>query len=116
MKIKKGTTRIVFVFKNIVIKIPNYTYSHLHFLNGCYANYSERNYCIMFKDMPEFYNKVAPTIYSSIFGLFSIQRKVEVLNRELTEEEAEYFKNQSTDNKGINFGIYNGRLVCIDYN
>lgn len=65
MKIKKGVTRIVLLIGNIAIKIPNFTYCHLHFLNGCYGNWSERNYTKIFKNLPEFYNKVSPTLFCS---------------------------------------------------
>jgi len=113
----KGTTRIVFLFSKYVIKIPNFNYSHSHFLQGCKANWDERKYTKIFKGCKDcnFYEKISPTIYSSWFGLFSIQYKVKPLKRNLTNNEKEYFKQQTTDNKKENFGYLNDKLVCIDY-
>ena len=111
-----GTTRIVFILHNNVIKIPNFLYSHNNFLMGCYANWSERNYCKMFKGMSEYIDKVAPSVYCSIFGLIQIQRKCIHLTRELTDDELEYFKNvRGGETKSFNFGIYNNKIVCLDY-
>ena len=44
MIIKRGINRIVFVFGSFVVKIPRH-YSHYHFLQGCFANWAERQYC-----------------------------------------------------------------------
>jgi hypothetical protein len=114
---KKGTTRLVFIiFNKYVIKIPNFTYSHLNFLNGCYCNWSERNFYRSFKELPEFSSKVAPSLYCFPFGLFQIQYYCEPLNRELTDEELEYFEHvRNGETKHLNFGIYNGIVVCFDY-
>ena len=113
---KKGTTRLVFKFYKYVIKIPNFTYSHLNFLNGCYCNWSERNYYKTFQSLPEFKNKVAPSLFCSYFGLFQIQLYCEPLERELTDLELIYFENvRNGETKHLNFGYYNGILVCLDY-
>lgn len=116
MRLKlNGTTRIVFLIGNYAIKIPNHVVCHQHFLQGCYANWSERRYTKTFERLPEFYNKIAPTIFCSWFGLLSIQRRVVELDRHLTVNEVEYFKDQTTDIKMQNFGYLDKRLVCIDY-
>ena len=115
MKIIKGTTRIVFIFKNFVIKIPNGTYSHLNFLNGCYANWSEWQFCKNFEDH-ELYQRVAPSLFCIYFGLLQIQQKCDLLNRELTDEELDYFREvRGGESKPNNFGFYKGRIVCLDY-
>ena len=111
-----GTNRIVFTFRNYAIKIPNFLYSHKNFLCGCYANWCERDYCKMFKNMPEYLDKVAPSILCLYFGLLQVQKKCKPLNRELTDEELEYFKHvRGGECKGLNFGIYNDKVVCLDY-
>lgn len=118
MTIKKGVTRIVFVFKKFVIKIPNFTYSHGNFLSGCSANWDERKYTKAFYKCKDcnWNNKVAPTYYSSWFGLLNIQPRVKILNRDLTEEEIIYFKESNIEDlKSENFGYLNNKLVCIDY-
>ncbi len=113
-----GVTRIVFVFKTIVIKIPNFLYQHNHFLQGCYANWSERHYCKMMYRVEnnKFYNLVAPSYFCSWFGLLQIQARCQELDRDLTDEEIEIFKDVcGGDIKKQNFGYYKGKLVCLDY-
>jgi hypothetical protein len=114
---KNGVTRLVFVFKDYVVKTPKFTYSHSHFLNGCYANWSERMFCKVWRNCkkPNLYRLVAPTIWCSWFGLIQIQRKVVILDRNLTARETKRFSCICSDIKIDNFGHYNGRLVCVDY-
>jgi hypothetical protein len=110
-----GCTRLVLLIGKFAVKIPNFTVCHKHFLQGCYANWSERDYCKALKCIHEMYSKVTPTIFCSWFGLMSIQKRVVPLERHLTEDECEYFKNQTTDIKMQNFGYLDGVLVCVDY-
>lgn len=107
-----GCTRIVLLVGKFAIKIPNFSYCHRHFLQGCLANWKEREYSKLFPDCP----KVNKALFCSWFGLVSIQKRVEVLERHLTKEEVEYFKDVCpTDIKNDNFGILKGKVVCIDY-
>lgn len=116
MWINKGTTRIVFVFKTFVIKIPNFLYSHQHFLQGCYANWSERRFTKSFKCLPEYYNKICPTLFCTWFGLISIQPKAKMLPRPLTETEKKIFELYNfEDIKTVNIGYYKDKLVLVDY-
>jgi len=113
----KGVTRIVFLFKNIVIKIPNFLYCHQHFLQGCYANWSERTF---YKNMKliahPLYHKVAPSYYCSWFGLIQIQARCKPMLQDLTEEQKKEFEPVcGLDNKKENFGWYKDTLVCLDY-
>jgi len=113
--IKKGATRLVFLIGNYAFKVPNFTYCHLHFLHGCYACWSERDYTKRFKVLSDVYEKISPTIFCSWFGLLSVQKRVVELDRDLTEDECFYFFNQTEDTKMQNFGYLKGKLVCIDY-
>jgi len=70
----------------------------------------------MFKNMPEFLNKVAPSLFCSLFGLIQIQKYCEPLDRDATSEELEYLKDvRGGETKPINFGLYKKRVVCLDY-
>lgn len=115
----KGITRIVFVFKTIVVKIPKFTYSMQHFLQGCCANWSERKYCKDFKNADydeNMYDWVAPSYWCSWFGLIQLMVKCEPNLHDLTFDEVEFYKPLSVpDTKRQNFGFYKGRLVCLDY-
>ena len=114
---QKGVTRIVFLIGNYAIKIPNFTVCHLHFLHGCYANWSERHYCKIMKNIEndKFYNLVAPSIFCSFFGLIQVQKRCIELDRHLTDDEILKFKDICNDIKKENFGYFNGILVCLDY-
>ena len=100
---------------NIVIKIANPFGEHRHFIQGCANNLKERYYTKVFKGSYFLYNKISPTLFCSLFGLFSFQKKVQLLDRPLLDEEKEYFKNITTDFKPENFGYLKNKLVCIDY-
>jgi hypothetical protein len=112
---KKGVSRIVFLVGKFAIKIPNFTYCHLHFLHGCYANWSERDYCSKFAYYEPVLQKVAKSYFCSWFGLIQIQARCEPNTKELSPQEVEYFKDVCTDIKPENFGYYRGKLVCLDY-
>lgn len=116
---RKGITRIVFIFNNFVIKIPNFRYCMSHFLQGCYANWSERDYYKRHIDVDYENNMVeyvAPSYFCSWFGLIQIQAKCEPMLEHLNDEQKKFYEPLcSTDNKKENFGWYQGRLVCLDY-
>jgi len=85
----------------------------LHFLHGCYSNYSERFFCKQWKGMPE-YNLIAPSLFCSWFGLVQVQVRVsQPINP--NEDVSAFDFVTSGDNKDLNFGYYKGRLVCCDY-
>lgn len=112
MKISQGVTRIVFIFNRFVIKIPNFLCQHSHFLQGCYANWSERQYCKNSLDI----TMISYSYFCSWFGLFQIQAKCEPKLEDLTEVEIiKYDHLHAGDYKKENFGWYKGKLVCLDY-
>jgi hypothetical protein len=113
-----GCTRIVFLISRYAIKIPNFIYCHQHFLQGCYANWSERNLCKTFKSRvaPNFINLVAPSYFCSWFGLIQIQARCDPKLEDLTNREIKLYEPLcGGDFKKENFGYYKGRLVCLDY-
>lgn len=117
---KKGVTRVVFELGRYVIKIPRIDNNHLNFLQGCLANWRERNYCKMFKDLPEFYNKVAPSFFCSWFGLFQIQGRCETRPPEPTLKDLEnklelLSSSNNWDKKVENIGYYKDHWVWLDY-
>ena len=71
----RGATRLVFVFKHFVIKIPRLNYGHTNFLHGCLSNWKEREFYKNFKNIPTTHKDlIIPTFWCSWFGLFQIQR------------------------------------------
>lgn len=115
MKISRGTNRIVVLIGKYAVKIPNFINGHLLFLTGSLANYREREYCRMMKNIPDLYNLVCPSLWCSWFGLIQIQKRAKPVIDELSDYEFSKFDNICDDLKNENFGYYHGRLVCIDY-
>ncbi len=109
----KGCSRIVFFIGKYVIKIPNFLVCHLHFLQGCYGNWSERQYYKSIKNIEN--SLVAPSLFCFYFGLFQIQLRCIELDRDLTSQEVDKFKDICFDIKKENFGYLNNKLVCFDY-
>lgn len=121
IKIQSGVTRIVILLKRFVIKIPNFRYGHKQFLEGCCANWSERLYFRTLSkcedpETKQLHHMMAPSLFCSWFGLLQIQERCEPLNRDLTVDECLMYKPLcGEDNKKENFGVYQGRIVCLDY-
>ena len=115
---KNGVTRLVFVFKTFVVKIPNFTCEHHHFLTGCQANWSERKQWKQWRNFKsDRTNRLCPTLFCSWFGLVQIQARATILSNDqyLTSEQRIEFKDITNDIKPANFGYYKNRLVCVDY-
>lgn len=112
---RNGITRLVFVFKKFVVKIPNFTYEHDHFLIGCRANWSERKCWQQWKGNYEVRNMLCPSLFCSWFGLIQIQARAKIMERDLYEVELIPFGDLTRDTKKENFGYYKGRIVCVDY-
>lgn len=119
MKIKSGITRKVLLIFKLAVKIPNISNGHSNFLQGCYANYSERKFCKDFKhaDYEEnLYKYACPSYLCAWFGLIQIQARCEPNLSDLNEDQIKTYSSLcGTDNKKENFGWYKGRLVCLDY-
>lgn len=125
-----GTTRLVFVFKKFVVKIPNFTYCFLHFLKGMVANINETQ-CWKYSKYTKSSELLCPVIYGC--SLFLIMKKADVLShirevREMTnigninpeDELRERYgawieAGYGGDDKADNYGYYKGKLVKIDY-
>ena len=119
MKIERGCTRIVFVFKKFVIKIPNLLVQYDHFLYGLLANLQEKNMYGKHKDL-------AKVFYCNKLGIFLIMEKAEVVSNDIDIGEfcdllTDKYKDDKlkefmlSDWKPSNWGYIRGRLVKIDY-
>ena len=127
MIVKYGVTRVVFVFDKFVVKIPNFTAQHSHFLHGCYGNWQERVTTKQWRKMKYWddcdFSKginlskmICPAVFCSWFGLFQIMLKCETLNRLPTKAEERRFKAAGfEDVKKDNMGMFEGRIVMLDY-
>ncbi len=109
MKLKKGITRWVFVFKGRVVKIPS-LYNWWFFLSGLLANLNERNW---WRDTCHD-DRLCPVSFACWGGWFIVMPRAEVLS-ETDEVYYDFYDGLPRDNKPTNFGWYQGRLVMIDY-
>lgn len=115
-KISKGVTRVTFSIWRYVVKVPRLKNGHLLFLEGCLSNWKERNYCKMMKELEDYYNLVAPSLFCSWFGIIQVQKRCVVNYTELTESQLAFFEAvRGGESKPNNFGFINGRMVCLDY-
>ena len=111
-----GITRIVICIGKYAFKIPNFRYSHKHFLQGCLANAKERDYFKNHKYKGGMVDYVSPSLFCSTFGLIQIQYRCFPKKEDLTKKEKEFFKPLcGLDNKKENSGYYKNKLVCLDY-
>lgn len=116
---RRGCTRLVIVLKTKVIKIPNFTYSWLHFVKGIVANFNE-NTTWKYNNLINRCDKsylLCPVVWCSWGGWVLVMERAEIINREdwdniNIEEHIKYFAGDDTLG---NYGILNNKVVKIDY-
>lgn len=119
MRIEKGSTRIVFIFNKLVIKMPNLLVQYDHFLYGLLANINERKMSGKHKDL-------AKVFYGNKFGFILIMEKAEVISNDINWDKFKdslfkIYQNDElrefmlSDYKPSNWGYIQNRLVKIDY-
>lgn len=122
---RKGGSRIVFLFKKFVVKIP-VTYSWYGFLNGLLSSMRELDKIKYYKgNYPE---QIPKVYYGNRFGFIIIMKRY----REVTREENDEFRDELTriaesDTEGSRYFWYGdikpenygydeqGRLVKFDH-
>jgi hypothetical protein len=118
---RAGATRLVIECAKVVIKIPNFTYSFENFLCGLLANIREGQTwrCSLLYEGPQSKSHwLCPVIFTSWGGWVLIMPKCD---RVLTWEESELSYNHPCipyfggDDKPVNYGYLNGKIVKIDY-
>lgn len=113
---KKGATRFVFIFHNLVIKIPS-LYSYKNFLNGLLANMQE----VQFSKCTDFKDKLCPIKFHMPLGLMVVMPKAIILTKnEISRQDLETFCRVGqykipAEPKCDSFGYLNGKLVVVDY-
>lgn len=121
----QGCTRIVFVFKTTVWKIPRFTYSWEHFLKGFIANISEAKTWKYNSGKWESGNShlLCPIKFASWGGWLIIMKKADVekhLNEVYKDERLFNYSSYINagfggDDKPENYGYYENKLVKVDY-
>jgi hypothetical protein len=112
--IQSGITRTVYIIGKYAFKVPTVRYGWEYFIKGILANLTESK-------ISEYHHRYLRPVRRSRLGLLLIMPKVEVLDREFTEEEMEGLRvdmdrdNVEYDLKPDNFGYLEGKLYCIDY-
>lgn len=139
MKVNRtGITRIVFVFKNVVVKIPNFSYSWRHFLQGLIANINENRAWKWNSGKYETGQShlLCPVIWCSWGGWILIMAKADMSKWEkevmamppIENTDCEKIKESNNqlykqwidfgfggDDKCDNYGYYQNKLVKVDY-
>lgn len=135
MKINRtGITRIVIELKSIVIKVPNFSYCWLHFLQGLVCNIQESDtYRTTSKYRPDKLHLLCPILWSSWGGCIIVMKKADtkrhleevynsapIGNIDPEEEVKIRYKEWINagfggDDKCANYGYIADKLVKIDY-
>lgn len=117
MKISRGVTRLVFVFKDRVLKVPNPFNGWICFFEGFLSNYREGCTWMGEAITSEERDMLCPVLAFSLNGFWLLMQRVDrVLEHEDDPAyEPEKFFTITQDSKPQNFGILDGRTVVIDY-
>lgn len=113
-----GTTRIVFIFKNVVVKVPNFCDGWLNFLTGLVANINENQ---TWKWNSGDYESgksylLCPVKWCSWGGWFLVMQRATPCEIGEKIDYIEWMKaGFGGDDKPDNYGWYNYRIVKIDY-
>ncbi len=129
-----GITRIVFVFKTFVIKIPNFRYSFQHFLKGLIGNINESQTWKYNRHRPEILEMICPVLWCSWGGWVLIMKRADVdgyiewikslpplpEGTDLIEHNKMFYSKWINaglggDDKADNYGFLKGNVVKIDY-
>lgn len=116
-----GATRAVLLIGGWAIKFPHFGRGYQLGLHGILANLQEREWsCVD--------DRLCPVVWGDRCGLVLIMRRCEPIPEEqgMTRHFASYFDGKGwpggveidtlvSDWKPQNFGVLNGKLVCLDY-
>lgn len=119
MQIKlNGCTRIVFVFRCVVVKVPNFTCQWSHFLKGILGNLHENKTWKWNSGKYESGKSkfLCPVIWCSWGGWILVMKRAEACDwgEEINYDDWSYL-GFGGDDKPQNYGWLEGRLVKIDY-
>ncbi len=105
MQLIRGITRWVILTKNSAIKLPSFR-GWKFFLMGLLANLQEQFWWVETRDP-----RLCPVKFC-LSGFLLVMPRVEVC---IEEVDYSYYEGLPLDPKPINFGIYKGKIVLIDY-
>ncbi len=114
MQIKSGATRTVFIFRKVVIKLPNPKKWRL-FLYGLLANMQEKEFSKLQ------HIKLCPVLFGFPGGFFIVMKKAEPLTTEQYNsiDFASWIECNNmfipVEDKQSSFGLLNGNIVAVDY-
>lgn len=121
---RRGCTRLVIESKNVVIKIPNFTYSWEHFIKGILGNINEvktwRIANIKDSHTYDYRHLICPIVWSSWGSWVLIMKRVKTLSFDEWDKiedvdismHKKYFEGDDTMS---NYGFLDGKIVKIDY-
>jgi hypothetical protein len=111
-----GITRAVVLIGGYAIKIPSWRHGLRMFRCGMTSNKIEyllyqRFTLWQFSEA----EKMCPSIWCAPWGLLQVQRRVKPLDRDIRPCEECHLWKWSTDHKPENYGLLDGKVVCVDY-
>lgn len=118
MKINRtGVTRIVFVLKNHVVKVPTPFNGWYNFIQGIIANMVERNTWRFNSGIYESGHShlLCPVTWVSWGGILLVMVKAKTIPFDAEIDKSEHKKHFPGDDHNHNYGIIDNRVVKIDY-
>lgn len=111
-----GITRTVVLIGPLALKFPSHRHRFRYFRQGMTANRLERLTWLRFTFWQfSASERMCPSLWCSPMGLVLVQRRVKPLDRVPLPEELCHIWRWSTDHKRENYGVLDGRVVCVDY-
>lgn len=115
--VRTGITRTVLLVGRWAIKWPNTRYAWRHTVEGLLANMTEASTwggyskCVD-PQVREEAKKLCPVLWCGLGGLLLVMRRAEPMEGVLSTY---HVPGWVTDVKPDNFGVLEGRVVCVDY-
>lgn len=114
--IRHGITRDVLLIGKYALKFPSVKYRLRYFRKGMTANQIENLLWRRFSKWGyTITSQLCPSLWCAPLGLLQVQLRADPLGREPGPKEQVVLWKWSTDHKAENYGLLNGRVVCIDY-
>lgn len=106
-----GVTRTVLLIWKYAVKFPSWRNGTRYFLLGLLGNRLEWEHWQMTR-----HHRLAPVLHCGPMGLWLVMSRCHVLyGRRITDAERADFPFLNMDDNGQNLGVYQGRLVLVDY-
>lgn len=119
LHVTNGIMRKVLLTNRYAIKVPSLRHGWKYFLHGLLANYHEANLWACAKAdgsaVSGFLSMLCPVVWASWGGWIVVMRRAEEISQQQWDATPWPDDFPVGDRKVDNFGLLDGRVVCVDY-